>query len=53
MLLSIQDKQTPVWIASCNGHVGALDVLVRAKADVNVADLVSLIFNLHEIIFIV
>ena len=49
----IQYKQTPVWIAACNGHVGALDVLVRAKADVNVADLVSLIFNLHEIVFMV
>ena len=42
-----------MWIAARNGHVGALDVLVRAKADVNVADLVSLIFNLHERIFMV
>ena len=35
-----------MWIAACNGDVGALNVLVRANADVNV---VSLIFNLHEI----
>ena len=49
----IQYKQTPVWIAACNGRFGALNVLVSAKADVNVADLVSFIFNLynvHEII---
>ena len=45
----IQYNQTPVWIAASNGDVGALDVLVKAKADVNVADLVSLIFNLLDI----
>ena len=40
----IQYKETPVWVAALNGHVGALDVLIRAKADVNAFNLVSLIF---------
>ena len=40
----IQNKQTPVWVAASNGHVGALNVLIRAKADVNVAEVVSLIY---------
>ena len=40
----IQDKATPVWVAALNGHVGALNVLIRAKADVNAADEVSLIY---------
>ena len=31
-------------MAAFNGDVGALDVLIRAEADVNAADLVSLIF---------
>ena len=38
----IQSKQTPVWIAAFNGDVGVLNVLIRAKADVNAADVVSL-----------
>ena len=35
-----------------NGHVEALNVLIRAKADVNAVNVVSLIFIciLHEII---
>ena len=37
-----QDKQTPVWIAAVNGRVEALNVLIRATADVNAADVVSL-----------
>ena len=49
----MQDKRTPVWVAARNGHVGALNVLIKAKADVNAVDVVSLIFNLHGIIFIV
>ena len=40
----IQSKETPVWKAAFNGHVGALNVLIRAKADVNAADEVSLIY---------
>ena len=38
-----------------NGHVEALNVLIRAKADVNTVNVVSLIFIciLHEIIFMV
>ena len=39
-----------MWQAAFNGHVEALNVLIRAKADVNAADVVSLIFILHEII---
>ena len=41
--------------AAYNGHVGALNVLIRAKADVNAVNEVSLIFIyiLHEIIFMV
>ena len=41
--------------AALSGHVGALNVLIRAKADVNAVNVVSLIFIyiLHEIIFIV
>ena len=42
----IQDKQTPVLIAAFNGHVGALNVLIRAKADVNAADVVRE-FDIH------
>ena len=37
----IQSKETPVWIAAINGHVGALNVLIKAKADVNTANVVS------------
>ena len=33
----IQSKETPVWTAAFDGHVGALNVLIRAKADVNAA----------------
>ena len=40
----IQDKATPVWVAALNGHVGALEALIKAKADVNAADVVSLIY---------
>ena len=29
-----------MWIAALNGHVGALNVLIRAKADVNAANVV-------------
>ena len=47
----IQYKQTPVYAAAYNGHVGALNVLIRAKADVNAADGVSLVFILHKIFF--
>ena len=39
-----------MWTAAFDGHVGALNVLIRAKADVNAADVVSLIFILNEII---
>ena len=39
----IQYKQTPVWKAAINGNVEALEVLVRAKADLDAADVVSLI----------
>ena len=39
-----------MWAAAFDGHVGALNVLIRAKADVNAADVVSLIFIIHEII---
>ena len=46
----IQYKKTPVWVAASCGHVGALNVLIRAKADVNAATVVSLTLNLHEII---
>ena len=51
----IQYKATPVLAAALNGHVGVLNVLIRAKADVNAVDVVSLIFIyiLHEIIFMV
>ena len=45
----IQSKQTPVWQAAFNGHVGALNVLIRAKADVNAADVVSE-FDFHFMI---
>ena len=38
----IQDKETPVYVAAFYGHVGALNVLIRAKADVNTANVVSL-----------
>ena len=40
----IQYKETPVLIAALNGHVGALNALIRAKADVNASTLVSLVF---------
>ena len=40
----IQDNVTPVWKAAFYGHIGALNVLIRAKADVNAAKMVSLIF---------
>ena len=43
----IQYKQSPVWMAAVHGHVGTLSVLIRAKADVNAANVVSLIFILH------
>ena len=33
-----------MWIAAFNGHVGPLNVLIRGKADVNAASVVSLIF---------
>ena len=48
----IQYKETPVFAAACNGHVGTLNVLIKAKADVNATDVVSLIYIyiLHEII---
>ena len=51
----IQYKETPVHAAVFNGHVEALNVLIRAKADVNTVNVVSLIFIciLHEIIFMV
>ena len=32
-----------MWVAAYNGDVGALDVLVRAKADLDAVDVVSLI----------
>ena len=38
----VQNKQTPVYAAAFNGDVGALNVLIRAKADVNAATVVSL-----------
>ena len=38
----IQSKQTPVYAAAFNGHAGALNVLIGAKADVNAADVVRL-----------
>ena len=40
----IQYNQSPVWMATCNGHVGALNVLIEAEADINAANVVSLIF---------
>ena len=40
----IQNKQTPVWVAALYDNVGALNVLIRAKADVNAAEVVSLIY---------
>ena len=40
-----------MWQAAFHGHVGALNVLIRAKADVNAANVVSLIFILHVIIY--
>ena len=40
----IQNKATPVYAAAFTGHIGALNVLIRAKADVNAATEVSLIF---------
>ena len=39
-----------MWAAALTGHIVALNVLIRAKADVNTANEVSLIFILHEII---
>ena len=33
----LQDGATPVYIAAENGHVEALDVLIRAGADVKAA----------------
>ena len=45
LLLSyIQHKQSPLWVAANNGNLGALEVLIKAKADVNAANVVSLIF---------
>ena len=49
----MQHKATPVWVAALNGKVRALNVLIRANANVNAANGVSLMFILHEIIFIV
>ena len=41
LLLSVQDKATPVYIAAQTGHVEALSVLISAGADCNAADKVS------------
>ena len=41
-----------MYVAAFNGHVEVLNVLISAEADANTADVVSLIFILHEIILL-
>ena len=33
-----------MWVAAYYGHIGALEALIKAKADVNAAGVVSLIY---------
>ena len=42
----MQYKETPVYVAAFYGHVEALNVLIRAKADVNAAKVVRK-FDFH------
>ena len=38
----MQNKITPVYVAASHGQVGALRVLIRAGANINAANLVSI-----------
>ena len=40
-MLILQSGRTPLFIASCLGHVKVVEVVIAAGADVNLADKVS------------
>ena len=44
----LQDGVTPAYIASQEGKVGALQLLIAAGANVNTADIVRLIVELKD-----
>ena len=42
LLLHIQDKMTPVYVAASHGQVGALKALISAGANFSTANVVSI-----------
>ena len=38
MHVADKDQRTPALMVACNGHIGALEVLIGAGADMNAAD---------------
>ena len=48
LLLTLQNKWTPLHLAVQNGHISVVEILIRLKADVNAVEKVNIILILFN-----